>query len=323
MMHRPGVISFLGLATLSLTALAQPGAPLKPISPVVPKVSVPVTPSALRQKGPIYKDFVKLPPPRLAFGKPFANVPIVSITGIDGAAYGIPYGGQATLRGSFGDAQAGRQLVLDRGGTPIAGRPAVVARTLLRVSSWTKSSITFVAPTAAELGVAPGYSSTPSVRGTISILSAPAPQTGFGGSGGPTYGSLLAGVPDVQIGHQMVDADGDGHNSVASGGDDCDDLDPNRYPGNTEVPDDHGHDEDCDPTTYGCIDRDNDHFCAVGPYNTDATGRQNTGDDCDDNITAVHPGQIEVCNGRDDDCNGFVDEGVYDCHTCTRDCAPH
>jgi hypothetical protein len=33
------------------------------------------------------------------------------------------------------------------------------------------------------------------------------------------------------------------------------------------------------------------------------------GDDCDDADPGVHPGTIELCNGRDDDCDGLTDEG--------------
>ncbi|HUH01655.1 MAG TPA: CotH kinase family protein [Kofleriaceae bacterium] len=32
--------------------------------------------------------------------------------------------------------------------------------------------------------------------------------------------------------------------------------------------------------------------------------------DCDDKNSAVHPAQTETCNGVDDDCDGFVDEGL-------------
>lgn len=52
------------------------------------------------------------------------------------------------------------------------------------------------------------------------------------------------------------DSDGDGHDAIICGGDDCDDRDANRYPGNFELC--NGHDEDCDPTTVGNKDSDGD-----------------------------------------------------------------
>ncbi len=58
----------------------------------------------------------------------------------------------------------------------------------------------------------------------------------------------------------IPDSDGDGHVSISCGGDDCDDGDPNRYPGNTEVCDARGHDEDCDLNTFGNRDSDNDGY---------------------------------------------------------------
>ena len=101
------------------------------------------------------------------------------------------------------------------------------------------------------------------------------------------------------------DADGDGHASLACGGDDCDDDDANRFPGNPEVCDTLGHDEDCDALTVGPLDLDRDGFidrvCCNG-----AT----CGEDCDDRRRNVNPGVPEVCDGFDNDCNGNVDEGV-------------
>ena len=48
------------------------------------------------------------------------------------------------------------------------------------------------------------------------------------------------------------DVDGDGHSSALwSNGDDCDDFDAQRYPGRTEVRDQFGTDEDCNPGTHG------------------------------------------------------------------------
>jgi hypothetical protein len=103
----------------------------------------------------------------------------------------------------------------------------------------------------------------------------------------------------------LDDQDGDGERSYACGGQDCDDLDSNRYHGNREVCDALNHDEDCDPTTFGTKDSDGDGYidaaCCNGP---------NCGNDCNDSNPAVHPNQPEVCNGIDDNCNGTVDEGV-------------
>jgi len=49
-----------------------------------------------------------------------------------------------------------------------------------------------------------------------------------------------------------------------------------------------------------CQDQDGDGFglsCARGP-------------DCNDQDATVHPGQVEACNYRDDDCNGLVDDAL-------------
>lgn len=63
------------------------------------------------------------------------------------------------------------------------------------------------------------------------------------------------------------DADGDGSISIACGGDDCDDRDRNRYPGNVEVCDARGHDEDCNITTFGNRDSDGDGYIDAACFN--------------------------------------------------------
>jgi len=103
------------------------------------------------------------------------------------------------------------------------------------------------------------------------------------------------------------DEDGDGHESTACGGMDCDDDDPNRYPSNTEVCDSEGIDEDCDPRTLG-DDADGDGFVDASCCNVDADGALLCGDDCDDSMPGVHPGQPDDCNAIDDDCDGNLDE---------------
>ncbi len=98
------------------------------------------------------------------------------------------------------------------------------------------------------------------------------------------------------------DADGDGHDAIACGGDDCDDDDANRYPGNPEICD-LGHDEDCSLTTVGELDRDGD-----GAFDLMCCNEGNCGGDCDDTTIARSPTQPELCDGLDNDCDGDIDE---------------
>ncbi|MCB9616477.1 MAG: SUMF1/EgtB/PvdO family nonheme iron enzyme [Sandaracinus sp.] len=103
----------------------------------------------------------------------------------------------------------------------------------------------------------------------------------------------------------IPDADRDGVNAIACGGLDCDDSDADVSPNATEVCDAEGRDEDCDPTTFGERDADEDGFVDALCCNGEACGN-----DCDDARPNVSRTSPEVCNGFDDDCDGSVDEGV-------------
>ena len=110
-----------------------------------------------------------------------------------------------------------------------------------------------------------------------------------------------AWTPPPPPGPPIHDVDRDGHDAVAFGGDDCDDNDPARYPGNPEIGD-AGHDEDCNPTTLG-PDGDGDGFVSTQFCNGSVCGF-----DCDDTRATINPMAIEACDGVDNDCNGLVDE---------------
>lgn len=135
-------------------------------------------------------------------------------------------------------------------------------------------------------------------------------------AGQPISGPRFARLQDSPDG---LDQDGDGGIDASVGGDDCDDNDPARFAGNSEVADFNGHDEDCDPTTIasGPIytkptdgDRDGDGFIDDRVFNVDRSGRRITGRDCDDQNPQINPFQTEARNGIDDDCDGQVDEGL-------------
>jgi cysteine-rich repeat protein len=105
-----------------------------------------------------------------------------------------------------------------------------------------------------------------------------------------------------------ADIDGDNHDAVACGGDDCDDNDRHRFPGYPEVCDEEHHDEDCNPDTFGFKDLDNDGAADENCCNRDDEGKLLCGTDCDDTTFTVHPDQLEICDGKDNNCNGEVDE---------------
>lgn len=108
---------------------------------------------------------------------------------------------------------------------------------------------------------------------------------------------------------QSADADGDGHRAIAQGGDDCDDNDPTRFPGNVEIADRENHDEDCNPYTFaGNLDQDGDGFMPSWACNERQDGTLICGKDCDDTDPTIHPNQIDICNNRDENCNGNIDE---------------
>jgi hypothetical protein len=61
---------------------------------------------------------------------------------------------------------------------------------------------------------------------------------------------------------------------------------------------------DNDGDHYGLVDAGWTMNCNVPPYFAVEQG------DCNDNDPTVHPGAAEVCDGKDNNCNGMVDEGL-------------
>ncbi len=114
------------------------------------------------------------------------------------------------------------------------------------------------------------------------------------------------------------DADGDGHDASAWGGEDCDDAESAVHPDATEMC--NGADDDCDGATDEddaadalpfYADADEDSFGDAGaPHAACAlpAGHVTDATDCDDADATIHPSATEFCNGADDDCDGTIDE---------------
>ena len=130
----------------------------------------------------------------------------------------------------------------------------------------------------------------------------------------------------------------------ATSSDDCDDTDPNIFPGATEQcngTDDScdgapGWDEtdadgdgymmcagDCDDSVAakypgapqdcdGIGDNDCDGVMDTNEEDADHDGYSLCDDDCDDDDVMAFPGRPEDCDGIDNDCNGFVDDVDFD-----------
>jgi hypothetical protein len=127
------------------------------------------------------------------------------------------------------------------------------------------------------------------------------------------------------------DSDGDGYGNPAvsiqacsqpagyvTNNTDCNDADAAVHPGAAEIC--NGKDDNCNgqvdeglPKNAYYMDLDGDGY-GDAKYTIQSCGRPegyvSNSSDCDDTDASVHPGAAEVCNGKDDNCNGQVDEGL-------------
>ncbi|MBL8618570.1 MAG: FG-GAP repeat protein [Deltaproteobacteria bacterium] len=118
---------------------------------------------------------------------------------------------------------------------------------------------------------------------------------------------------------------------------DCDDADPSAHPRHAEVCD--GVDNDCDTLVDDAdpsvdlrtardwfTDRDDDGFGAPGTAALACAPPSRSADndlDCDDADALSHPGAPELCDGRDNDCDGALDLASPGLGSCPAAVATH
>jgi uncharacterized delta-60 repeat protein len=110
--------------------------------------------------------------------------------------------------------------------------------------------------------------------------------------------------------------------SATSG--DCNDNDPNINPGKAEICD--GKDNNCNgQIDEGVLlvfykDKDGDGYGDVNDQTlacAQPPGYVSNSSDCNDNDPNVSPEKTEICDGKDNDCDGQIDEGFNVGQSCT------
>lgn len=154
-----------------------------------------------------------------------------------------------------------------------------------------------------------------------------------------SFEAMAKACPNPRVYYRDADRDGVGTTRRAriscvplggyvSEGGDCNDLDPLRYPGATEVCD--GVDQDCDRvvddnavgTRSWFADADEDGYGDATVSQQACTapaGMVDNALDCKDSDAAVSPKAEETCDNQDNDCDGQSDEDPVDPLTFYRD----
>jgi hypothetical protein len=174
----------------------------------------------------------------------------------------------------------------------------------------------------------------PAIAGTVDFqaygVAANGDRTSGGDAAGETRLSVAVGCQGVEL---YVDADNDGYGSTlvpkeqvcpgtpgfAAQAGDCNDYLAGVHPGAPERC--NGLDDNCNGQTDEGLDAvtvyrdaDGDGYGARGTSDSHQgctmSGYVSNQDDCDDRDKGVHPGAAEVCNNKDDNCDGSTDEGA-------------
>jgi hypothetical protein len=115
-----------------------------------------------------------------------------------------------------------------------------------------------------------------------------------------TTDAAVADAGAADAGCAVSDRDGDGHDAIVCGGDDCDDDEPGRHPGASEG---------CNAVDDDCNGIDDDGIAPRACSTACGSGEESCTGGVVGGCTAPMPA-VETCNALDDDCDGTADDGV-------------
>ncbi|MBD3252719.1 serine hydrolase [Candidatus Pacearchaeota archaeon] len=153
---------------------------------------------------------------------------------------------------------------------------------------------------------------------------------GCGGSCGKCNSSHLCigGICELKI-PECIDSDADGYNvsEGSCGVVDCNDSNKNIYPGANELC--NYIDDDCDNVVDEGVkkiyykDDDSDGYGRINDSVEDCFAPENyvsNNDDCNDSNEDMNPDEQELCDNKDNNCDGSIDEGCNCTIGQTKEC---